>query len=205
MSGPSSHHESSPERLDATAELLGRAHGGDQEAVDRLLRTYGPLLARWAHGRLPAGSRGLSDTDDLVQITLIRVFDKLQTFESRHPGAFLAYLRRSLLNNLRNEIRHAAHRPQGGALDEDLRAPGPSPLELTIGVRALQAYEEALEQLTDEQRAAVILRVEMGCKHEAIATLLGKPTANAARMLVTRGLARLAELIDEESVRDVQW
>jgi RNA polymerase sigma factor (sigma-70 family) len=133
------------------------------------------------------------------------VLGRLHTFESRHPGAFLAYLRRSLLNNLRNEIRHAAHRPQGTPLDESLPAPGPSPLERTIGIRALNAYEEALEKLTDEQKAAVTLRVEMGCKHEAIAAMLGKPTANAARMLVTRGLARLAELIDEESVHDVQW
>ncbi len=205
MSEPPSHHDAVPERLDSTAELLGRVHEGDPEAVERLLRTYGPLLARWAHGRLPAGSRGLSDTDDLVQVTLIRVLDRMQSFESRHPGAFLAYLRRSLLNNLRNEIRHAAHRPQGEPLDEELQSAGPSPLERTIGIRALQAYEEALGQLTDEQRAAVTLRVEMGCTHEAIATMLGKPTANAARMQVARGLARLAELIDEESVRDVHW
>lgn len=197
--------DASFEHLDSTAELLGRANAGDQEAVDRLLRTYGPLLAHWAHGRLPAVARGLSDTDDLVQITLVRVLGRLQAFESHHPGAFLAYLRRSLLNNMRNEIRHAAHRPRGEPIDERLPAPGPSPLERTIGIRALNAYEEALEKLTDEQKAAVTLRVEMGCKHEAIAALLGKPTANAARMLVARGLARLAELIDEETVRDVQW
>lgn len=191
--------------LDSTTELLARARTGDESAVDRLLRIYAPLLTRWAHGRLPASARGLSDTEDLVQITLIRVLGKLGTFESRHPGAFLAYLRRSLLNNLRNEMRHAANRPRGEPPADDLRAPGLSPLEQTIGVRALQAYEDALEQLTDDQKAAVTLRLEMGCKHEEIAELLEKPTANAARMLVFRGLARLAELIDKEAVSDVQW
>lgn len=186
-------------------DLLSLARTGDQAAIDRLLAIYGPLLNRWAHGRLPSGSRGLSDTEDLVQITLIRVFKKLESFEADHPGAFLAYLRRSLLNNLRNEIRHASHRPQGLPPGDDLPAPGLSPLEHTIGRRALQAYEEALEQLTEEQKGAVILRLEMGCKHEEIAAIMGKPSANAARMLVSRGLVRLAELIDKESVTDVRW
>ena len=74
---------------------------------------------------------------------------------------------------------------------------------MTIGLRALQAYEDALEHLTDDQRAAVTLRLEMGCRHEEIAVLLGKPSANAARMLVTRGLVRMAETIDKEALRDV--
>jgi RNA polymerase sigma factor (sigma-70 family) len=199
------HDDRARSPLESTTDLLALVRGGDQAAMDRLLRIYGPLLTRWAHGRLPGHARGLSDTEDLVQITLIRVLGKLETFEAQHPGAFLAYLRRGLLNNLRNEIRHASHRPRGEPPEEDLRAPGPSPLEQTIGVRAMEAYEAALEQLTDEQKAAVSLRLEMGCKHEEIATLLGKPSANAARMLVTRGLVRLAELIDKESVGDVQW
>lgn len=200
-----SRHDDDPAPLESTTELLAQVRAGDQEALERLLRLYGPLLTRWAHGRLPATSRGLSDTEDLVQITLIRVLGKLETFEVRHPGAFLAYLRRGLLNNLRNEIRHASHRPRGEPPDEQMPAPGPSPLEQTIGVRAMEAYESALELLTDDQKAAVTLRIEMGCRHEEIASLLDKPSANAARMLVARGLVRLAELIDEEAVGDVQW
>ncbi len=198
-------HDHGPGRLDSTAELLARVRGGDSDAVDRLLRTYGPLLERWAHGRLPASARGLSDTMDLVQITLVRVLTKLETFESRHPGAFLGYLKRSLLNNLRNEVRAASSRPRGEPAEENLPAPGPSPLEQTIGVRALEAYEAALAALTDDQRAAVTLRLEMGCRHEEIAAILGKPSANAARMLVARGLVRLAETIDEEALRDAPW
>jgi len=199
------HDDHGPGRLDSTAELLAQARDGDDAAVDRLLRTYGPLLERWAHGRLPASARGLSDTMDLVQITLVRVLNKLETFESRHPGAFLGYLKRSLLNNLRNEVRAASSRPRGEPPEENLPASGPSPLEQTIGVRALEAYEAALAALTDDQRAAVTLRLEMGCRHEEIAAILGKPSANAARMLVARGLVRLAETIDEEALRDAPW
>ncbi len=188
--------------LASTADLLQLVHQGDRRALNRLFAIFSPLLTRWAHGRLPTSARGLSDTDDLVQITLLRVLEHVDTFEARRPGAFLAYLRRSLLNNLRNEIRRAKRRPAGEPPAGELGTPGPSPIEKALGARAVDAYEEALEKLNEEQRAAVILRIELGCKHREIADLLGSPSPNAARMLISRALVRLADLIDEDVVRD---
>lgn len=188
--------------LETTAELLTRVRAGDARALNSLIGTYAPMLERWAHGRLPASARGLSDTDDLVQITLVRVLDHVERFKARHPGAFFAYLRRSLLNNLRNEVRRASSRPQGNTPAGELTDPGPSPLEQAIGGRALHAYEAALEKLTEEQQAAVILRIELGCKHREIAEMLGSPSPNAARMLVTRALLKLVDSIDEDAIRN---
>ncbi len=195
--------KNSSARLESTAELLVRVRGGDSGALDRLVRIYTPVMERWAHGRLPAGARGVSETQDLVQITLVRVLNQIGSFEARRPGAFLAYLRRSLLNNLRNEIRSASRRPSGELLDADTVAdPGPSPLERVIGRKALEGYEAALERLSDEQKAAVIMRIELGCGNREIAELLGSPSANAARMVVSRALARLARLIDRDALED---
>jgi RNA polymerase sigma-70 factor (ECF subfamily) len=188
--------------LSSTADLLARVRGGDEVALNYLVTLYLPLLRRWAHGRLPVHSRGLSDTEDLVQITLIRVLRQVEGFDARRPGAFLAYLRSSLLNNLRNEIRNEGRRPKGDSTGPDLPDPARSPLEQAIGRKAVDAYEQALEQLTEEQKTAVILRIELGCKHGEIAELLGSPSANAARMLVSRGVVRLAELLTEAKVAD---
>ena len=41
------------------------------------------------------------------------------------------------------------------------------------------------------------MRVEMGLTWEQIAEALGKPSTDAARMLVTRALARLAVVMEE--------
>jgi DNA-directed RNA polymerase specialized sigma24 family protein len=61
---------------------------------------------------VPAQSaRDLRDTDDLVQDTLLRAFKRLETFENRGEGAFLAYLRQSLLNAIRDDLRRAVTRP----------------------------------------------------------------------------------------------
>ncbi len=183
--------------LESTAALLQLVRQGDAAARERLLGRYLPTLKRWAHGRLPGHARGLADTDDLVQVTLIRALSHLNEFEPRREGAFLAYLRRILLNSIREEIRRSARRPAGGPASPHLADPGPSLVEEAIGRETLEAYEAALAQLPEEEQEAVILRVELGFTHQEVAEAIGKPTANAARMTVARALVRLAEVMDE--------
>lgn len=194
--GPGGAPGSDPTDLESTAYLLQCVREGASGARDRLVTRFLPILRRWAHGRLPGHARGLVDTDDLVQVSLIRALDHVDEFEVRREGAFLAYLRRILLNSLRDEIRRAARRPSGEPMDERLAARDPSLLEQTIGRETLEAYEGALERLPEDQREAVMMRIEFGYTHQQIADAMGRTTANAARMLVARGLVRIAEDMD---------
>ncbi len=73
----------------------------------------------------------------------------------------------------------------------------PSPLEEAIGREMLDDYDDALARLPDSHREAVVLRIEMGFSFQQIADAVECPSANAARMLVARALAKLAEDIDE--------
>jgi len=188
-----------PERdLDSTVTLLARVRAGDEIARDRLLARYLPTLRRWAHGRLPSYARQLADTDDLVQVTLLRAFNHLGSFEPKREGALLLYLRRILLNALRDEIRRSRRAQSSGEPDVEIPDPGRSTLEEVIGRETVERYEAALVELTEEQREAVILRIEFDFKHEQIAEAVGKPTANAARMLVSRALVRVAEIMGRE-------
>lgn len=182
--------------LESTAFLLTRVRDGDEAARERLIARYLPMLREWARGRLPGGARSLADTDDLVQVTLIRALKHLNEFEARGEGAFLRYLRQILLNAMRNEIRRASRRGPHDELGESVHAVAPSPLESTISRETMERYETALEQLGQEQQEAVILRVEMGYSYDQIAEAIGKSSANTARMVVTRALARLAVAMD---------
>src|SRR5262245_14695884 len=184
-------------KLEATADLLALVRGGDTRARDRLVARYLPVLRAWAHGRLPAGSRQIADTDDLVQWTLIRTLNQIEGFRSEREGAFLAYLRQAVLNALRDEIRRSTRERRDGEPDETIPDPGPSPLESLIGRERLERYEAALASLPEEMREAVILRLEMGYQHAEIAEALGKPSANAARMVVSRALLRLAQSMED--------
>lgn len=187
----------SPTAPESTAALLQRIQAGDDAARERLLARYVPILRRWASGRLPARSRGLSDTDDLVQITLLRVLKQLHRFESRHEGAFLAYLRRILMNAMRDEIQRAKTRGQQQPVPEGLADSGRSPLELALGRDTLERYDAAFARLGEEQQEAVFMRIEMGFTYEQIAEALGKPSANTARMVVARAIARLAGAMED--------
>lgn len=182
---------------ETTAALIERIRAGDESARERLLDRYLPVLRRWASGRLPARARGMTDTDDLVQVTLLRVLKQLDRFEVRHEGAFLAYLRRVLLNAMRDEIGRAASRTRWEPLDEGLADPGPSPLESAVGRDVLERYDAAFGRLGEEQQEAVFMRIEMGLSYDEIAEALGKGSANTARMVVSRALARLAQDMED--------
>ena len=185
--------------LESTARLLEGARAGDRAARDRLFERYLPILTRWAHRRLPTGARDLNETDDLVQNTLLKALANLDRFESRGEGAFLAYLRQGLIHAVRDDIRRAVRRPGADALLEQQPDPGPSPFERLMNRETLERYEAALLALTEEQRQAVILRVEMGMSHREIAEALGRPSEDAARMTVARALVRMAELMHERA------
>lgn len=177
---------------ESSLELLERARAGDASALDALMGRHLPRLRRWAAGRLPRWARDVADTQDLVQDTLLRTFKRIDTFEPRGEGALQAYLRQGVLNRIRDEYRRAGRRPAAAELDSQLPAAAASPLEEAIGRQAIERYEAALQRLRPEDREAIIARIEMGFTHEELARLLGKPTANAARMALERALVRLA-------------
>lgn len=184
--------------LESTVHLVARARSGDTSALDRLFDRHYRPLRRWAAGRLPSWARQLTDTDDLVQNAVLQTFKRMDHFDPRGPGSLQAYLRRAVINGLRDELRKRGRDPEALNLDatggEDvLVVQGDSPLEQAIGRENLERYETALARLRPEEREALIGRIEMGYTFQELADLLGKPSADAARKATQRALVRLAE------------
>lgn len=178
-----------------TEELLRDVRAGSREAEHALCARCLPLLRRWAHGRLPHAARDVSDTDDLVQVTLMRALRNLQEFESSGSGSFLAYLRQILLNEVRAELRK--HRRHGATVDIDevsLGGDGDSVVENLVGRERLLAYERALGALERHQQEAIVMRLEFGMTYHEMAIETGS-TADAVRMTVSRALKTMARHI----------
>jgi RNA polymerase sigma-70 factor (ECF subfamily) len=189
---PPSPHPHPTNELRSSLTLLTLAQSGDAMARELLIARYLPRLQRWATGRLPRSARDIGDTQDLVQEALFQTFQKIETFEIRGEGALYAYLRQVVLNRIRDELRRARRRPAMEELDPEVEDRGRSPLEEAIGQQAVERYERALSALRPEDREAVVARIELGYTHEEVARLLGKPSANAARMTVERAIVQLA-------------
>jgi RNA polymerase sigma factor (sigma-70 family) len=114
--------------MDETSlSLIDRARQStDSLAWDRLIEVYTPLLRQW----LRAYDVQDADAEDLIQEVLAVVARELPKFDhSRRTGAFRGWLRKVLVNRLRNFWRARASRP---------------------AVRGTSSLLEQLDQLEDE-------------------------------------------------------
>jgi RNA polymerase sigma-70 factor (ECF subfamily) len=180
-----------------TIELVISARGGDRMALEALLERCLPRLKRWAHGRLPAHARGTLDTGDLVQEAALHVLARLDKFEPRHVGAMQAYLRLSVINRIRDEIRRVGRRPEAVELGSEPAGDDTSPLEAVIREEAYQRYRDALGKLRSRDREMVVARVEVQWSIQEIAQRFGMASLDAARVAVSRSLKRLAAQLSQ--------
>jgi len=182
-----------------TVELISRARGGDAAAVNAILQRCLPPLTRWAHGRLPPAARGHLDTSDLVQDAAMNAIARLDTFEPRHVGAMQAYLRQSVINRIRDEMRRFGRRPTSVEFPEDFASEAPSPLEQAIHSEAYARYRAAMNTLKPRERELIIARVEAQWTAPEIAEHFGFNTVDGARMAVSRALQRLGAAMKDST------
>jgi RNA polymerase sigma factor (sigma-70 family) len=190
-----------PANATTSLELVLRANAGDEVASTALYQRYRPRLERWAHNRLPQVARGALQTEDLVQDTLTQVFQRLNSFNPRHEGAFQGYVRTTLLNRIRDIARKHKRRGPTDPLDSAIVALDASPLDIAIGTETLKRYDSAMDRLRPEDKDLIIARIEMGLPYAEIAVMFEKPSVAAVHMAVSRALIKLAEEMAHERKR----
>lgn len=181
-----------------TVELILKARDGDHLALEAILQRCLPALKRWAHGRLPAYARGSLDTEDLVQDAAFNAVRRLDTFQPQHVGALQAYLRRSVINRIRDEIRKLGAHPAPQALPEDLQSSDTSPLEQAIQLESYELYRAALKRLRSKDREILMARLEAQWSVAEVADRFGFSTPDAARVATIRAMERLMAAMNAE-------
>jgi len=174
-----------------TLELVVRARAGDRMATEALLERCLPPLKRWAHGQLPIAARGSLDTNDLVQDAALNLLRRIDLFEPRHVGALQGYLRQSVINRIRDEVRKIGRHAPPVELPDDHPSDHTSPLESAIKAEAYDRYCQALSHLEPKDRELIVARVEAQWSVAEIAQRFGMRTVDAARMAVSRAVKRL--------------
>jgi RNA polymerase sigma factor (sigma-70 family) len=180
-----------------TMELVVRAKAGDRFATEAILQRSLPSLKRWAHGRLPASARGTLDTNDLVQDAALHLLGRLGTFEPQHVGAMQAYLRRSVMNRIRDEVRRIGRRPPLLDLPDDQPSDFTSPLEVAVQSQRYELYRDALSRLPVKDRELIVARIEGQWSLAEIALRFRLNTVDAARMAVSRAVRRLTKALSK--------
>jgi RNA polymerase sigma-70 factor, ECF subfamily len=185
-------------KVDSSVELLLRAQAGDGDALNRLLTRYLPRLQRWAHGRLPWGSRTMLETADLVQDAVVKALPHLTALEVRTERAFEFYLKQAVKNRIIDLHKRNQRRPGLAEVPQDVAAHTASPEDVVVRADASDHYRRALALLKKRDREAIVLRVERGLSYEEVATKLGQRNSGAARMAVSRAIVKLADIMAKQ-------
>ena len=181
-----------PLSSDSTLYVLERAQGGDTAAARVLMERALPSVRRWARGRLPKYARSDADTEDVVQDAFLGTFKNFARFRHYTVGALHTYLRRAVINRIRDLIRSSKRQAIQVEVDADPPDWLPSPLERAILRERVENFLQALARLRPPDRQVVVWRLELGYSPQEIAARLGKSEA-AAAMTVSRAMARLAK------------
>jgi RNA polymerase sigma-70 factor (ECF subfamily) len=174
-------------------------------------RAYLHLLARL---RLDRRLQGKLDASDVVQQTLLQAHQALDGFRGHTEAEQAAWLRQILARNLAHAVRDLRRDKRDvarecsleAALDESsarleawLAAEQSSPSEKACHNEQLLRLAEALTELPEDQREAVVLHYFQGCSLAEIGEQLGRSTGSVSG-LVFRGLKLLRGLLHEPEV-----
>src|SRR5262245_48643354 len=97
--------------MDGSDEDLVRfAVDGDEAALTKLLEQFGLQVCGEIDRKLSARWKGRIDPDDVMQVTYVEAFLRIQDFVPTGPGSFLAWLRRIADNNLKDALRETQRR-----------------------------------------------------------------------------------------------
>jgi RNA polymerase sigma-70 factor (subfamily 1) len=207
---PSLRESPGDEYLDS-CELVRRAQGGEDEALNELFGRYYERVRRIVRLRLGRDLRGALDSGDILQETFAASVRALDRFEMRDDSSLIHWLSKIAEHQIkaaadyhgaqkrdRKRAVPFAFEPDGsGAASgppepEDL---APPPIERMVEAEDARALETVLEELRDDYREVILHRDYEGASWETIATWMGSPSPDAARMLYARAVAELSSRV----------
>ena len=154
-------------------------------SLDALYRAHVGAARRLAV--LLTGDAALAE--DVAHDAFLRVAAKRDTL--RDPGAFEIYLKRAVVNSVRSLARHQQVVRKHEHRFELRETPDDGP---DLPLR--DAFWDAMQSLPERQRIALVLRYYEGASERDIAETM-HCAPGTVKSLVSRGLARLREVIED--------
>jgi RNA polymerase sigma-70 factor (ECF subfamily) len=175
-------------------KILASAQTGEPWAFRWLFDAYAAPVTAFL------SARGAHDPEGLANEAFLRAFQRVDTFAGDDSG-FRAWIFTIARNLLIDERRRSDRRPHTIDLDDAVltqEAGG------DVEVEALDRFgadwlNQALEELSPDQRDVLLLRVVADLKINEVAEILGK-RPGAVKALQRRGLAALKKKMQDEGV-----
>ncbi len=195
------------------ADAFVRAVEGDRTALRTLLEDFGPQV--WAHinGGIGPQWRSAIDADDVMQVTYLEAFLRIDRCEARDAATFVGWLRRIADNNLRDAIKelgrkkrpHPANRVHADGTDDSavtlvemLGAGASTPSRHVARKEAADAVNALLKRLPPDYAKVIQLYDLQGQDIAEVAGSMGR-SPGAVHMLRARAHDRLRTMIGAET------
>ena len=194
-----------------TRKLVEQAVRGDQDAVEQLLLEHLQGLREFVRHRAGQQLRAREDSSDLVQSTCREVLQHLDRFQYENDAAFRRWLYATALRKILDRARYyQANKRRGGGQAQATSDAASWPREFlqtmitpsreAMSKEELDRVQTAFERLPEDYRQVIVdVRIH-GHTHREIAQRLGR-SEGAVRVLLSRALARMATLLDEDDDR----
>ncbi len=175
--------------MDADGDALARFLDGDERAFEELVIRYEAKVRRIAFGVL----RDHALAEDVAQETFLTACRKADSF--RAEGSVRAWLFRIAVRRALDELKKRSRKAEVALPDDGRRGDEPHK-QLDAG----WDLERALERLTPEHRAAIILKEVEGLSYQEIAESLGWPMGTVATRIHRARLELRASLQEKANV-----
>ena len=191
-----------------TQELVARAKGGNEPALEQLCSVYGERIRRIIRLRMGKELRSRLESMDMVQDVLMCALRDLEDFTYTSEGDFMRWLGQITENRIRDNLDklHADKRDirkeiplQDAAAtsnDDHARVFEPArnttPSVILSKKEELDKLEKAIDKLKPEYKEVIIWAKIDGLSYKEIGNRLGK-SADAAGHLLLRAMVSLSD------------
>lgn len=200
-----------PPNLTESMDLVEKAKGGDEDALNDLLARYQDRVLRVVRIRLGSRLRRHLESMDIVNETLATASRNIERLDTRdNPASILQWLAKiaehkikdyndyftALKRDKRREVPLEVPAPggEGETVERDLEGELPRPDDLAILDEIGGLIDEALTELSDDHREVILLRDYLGGEWDFVAREMGRgDNVHATQELHRRARKKLEE------------
>ncbi|HYO24245.1 MAG TPA: sigma-70 family RNA polymerase sigma factor, partial [Lacipirellulaceae bacterium] len=176
-----------------------------QNPCESLLQRYRGYLRLLAESKLDRRLRAKIDPSDIVQETMLQAFRAWNDLRGSSEGERLAWLRQILIRNVLHAVRDFGRAKRNVAREQPLvrladhssaqleamvAADATSPSQVAVRAEELLRVADAMQELPEEQRSAVLAYYWRGASVAQIGAELDR-SDSAVAGLIYRGVKRL--------------
>ncbi|MDA8370939.1 MAG: sigma-70 family RNA polymerase sigma factor [Nocardiopsaceae bacterium] len=173
-------------------DLTVLAVRGDHGAVDSLIREVRPMVLRYCRARLARVSGYVHYSDDVAQEVCIALLAALPRYEDM-GRPFVAFVFGIAAHKVADALRGSTRADVPTDTVPDRPDDGPGPEEAAVRSVEAERTRELLNELPEQQRRLLVMRVIAGLSADETGHVLGM-SAGAVRVAQHRALARLREV-----------